>query len=362
MGVGSDYVNPLSATVTWVIKDGTGHLGRILFAWLKGCELDLDSKKWRIRADVLNDVAMGVEIFCLPRFPQHATYILCATTAMKAIVGVAGGATRSALTQHHALRGNLADVASKDSSQETCVNLIASFLGLFLLTAVKTQFALYVLFGVVTVAHILANIKAVKAVCLRTFNESRYLIALEEFFKSGTMLRPAVVNRLERVTVGQTVRLSMRVQMGLSAKTLVDFYKTSSEIEHLVTNFDSHDRFMIAETKSSLGVYLHFDARPQDVLKAYFYAVSYLQDRAQVRERYWEVQAKWNEFYNMAQNEGWVTNTHLLFVDEYRLACPVRPTTQRGMMGGASGGKQMTAPATATQFNRGNDENFVSNI
>lgn len=195
VGVGSDYVNPLSATVTWVIKDGTGHLGRILFAWLKGCELDMDSKKWRIRADVLNDLAMGIEIFCLPRYPLYTTYILCGTTMMKAVVGVAGGATRTALTQHHAIRNNLADVASKDSSQETCVNLIASFLGLFLLTAVHTQFALYVLFGVVTLGHLLANLKAVKSVCLRTFNESRYLIALEEFFKAGRMLRPVEVNR-----------------------------------------------------------------------------------------------------------------------------------------------------------------------
>lgn len=52
---------------------------------------------------------------------------------------ISGGATRSALTQHHAIRGNMADVSSKDSAQETFVNLVASFIGLFLLTAVKTQ-------------------------------------------------------------------------------------------------------------------------------------------------------------------------------------------------------------------------------
>lgn len=88
---------------------------------------------------MLNDVAMGIEIFVLPQFLDHATFILCGTSTMKALVGVAGGATRAALTQHHAIRGNLADVASKDSAQETCVNLVASFLGLFLLTAIKSQ-------------------------------------------------------------------------------------------------------------------------------------------------------------------------------------------------------------------------------
>lgn len=101
--------------------------------------MDIDSKKWRIRADILNDIAMAVEILVLPRYENYTTYILCATTSMKAIVGVAGGATRHALTQHHAIRGNLADVASKDNSQETAVNLIASFVGLYLLSAVTTQ-------------------------------------------------------------------------------------------------------------------------------------------------------------------------------------------------------------------------------
>lgn len=82
---------------------------------------------------------MAIEILVLPRYENYSTYILCATTSMKAIVGVAGGATRSALTQHHAVRGNLADVSSKDNSQETAVNLIASFLGIYLLTAITTH-------------------------------------------------------------------------------------------------------------------------------------------------------------------------------------------------------------------------------
>lgn len=36
---------------------------------------------------------------------------------MQSIVGVAGGATRAAMTQHQARRDNMADVAAKDGSQ-----------------------------------------------------------------------------------------------------------------------------------------------------------------------------------------------------------------------------------------------------
>lgn len=37
------------------------------------------------------------------------------------------------MTQHHAIRGNLADVSAKDSAQETAVNLIASLAAIVIL-------------------------------------------------------------------------------------------------------------------------------------------------------------------------------------------------------------------------------------
>lgn len=193
-----------------------------------------------------------------------------------------------------------------------------------------------------TLLHIFANIRAVKSVCLRSFNESRYLIALEEFFKTGKMLSVAQVNKLERVTIGQTVSLSLKVKIGLSARNLTSLFKTSQDIENILSSFDPHENFIFAECRRYLGIYLHFEARPQEVLKAYFYAVSYLQDRNQFRDKYWEVHSKWNEFLTLAQKEGilpyilfslccvtiivsffffsgWNTLSHLLFVDEYRM-------------------------------------------
>lgn len=35
LGVGEED-KALSATVTWILKDGAGHIGRILFAYWKG--------------------------------------------------------------------------------------------------------------------------------------------------------------------------------------------------------------------------------------------------------------------------------------------------------------------------------------
>lgn len=263
---------------------------------------------------------MALEILVLPRYTDYSLHILCATTSMKAIVGVAGGATRSALTQHHAVRGNLADVASKDSSQETFVNLTASLIGLYLLTAIINRTVLLSIFFLSIVIHIFANIRAVKAVNLRTFNESRYLIALEEYFRSGNILSIPQVNALERVTIGRTVSVSMNIYVGLSIQYLVEQYRSTHEIDALTKQFEKHnEKFLIAENSKFIGIYLHFDAQPIDILKAYFYAVSYLQDRSQLRDRFWEVQSKWNAFLGMAQRENWTFNSHLICVDEYRI-------------------------------------------
>lgn len=49
VGVGDTTATPLAATVTWVIKDGCGHLGRILFAFTHGTCLDAYSKMEALR-------------------------------------------------------------------------------------------------------------------------------------------------------------------------------------------------------------------------------------------------------------------------------------------------------------------------
>ena len=43
---------------------------------------------------------MAIEV-TVPYVTTFSSYILCLTTGMKAIVGIAGGATRTAIMQHH---------------------------------------------------------------------------------------------------------------------------------------------------------------------------------------------------------------------------------------------------------------------
>lgn len=188
------------------------------------------------------------------------------------------------------------------------INLIECDSDVLLSLSSRFMFSvLYSCFFILTCLHIFANVRAVKSVCLRRFNESRYLIALEEYFRTSRMLSVSEVNNLERVTIGQAVSVSMRIHIGLSVHHLTDQYRSTNDIESIIATYETtHEKFLIAEHDRFIGIYLHLDARPQDILKAYFYAVSYLQDRNQLKDRYWEVNNKWNEFLALAQKEGMI--------------------------------------------------------
>eukprot|EP01133_Synstelium_polycarpum_P015948 gene15948-18962_t len=122
-GVGNAAASVSSAAVQWVIRDGSGMIGRIVFAWRKGTDLDCNAKTWRFGADLLNDVGMTLEMLS-PINPHLFLPLSCAGIIAKSICGVAGGCTKASLTQHFAKRDNLGDVSAKDGSQETAIGLM----------------------------------------------------------------------------------------------------------------------------------------------------------------------------------------------------------------------------------------------
>uniref|UniRef100_A0A8C9R720 RUS family member 1 n=1 Tax=Scleropages formosus TaxID=113540 RepID=A0A8C9R720_SCLFO len=188
VGVGNQEATVAAATVTWLLRDGTGMLGRILFAWIKG-----------LVADVLNDVAMFMEILA-PSFPACFTLIVCIAGVFKSIVGVAGGATRAALTLHQARRDNMADVSAKDGSQETLVNLAGLLVSLVLIPLVTDNPLLtFTLFFFFTVLHLLANYRAVRSVVMETLNETRLSILLHHYLSDDQILSPLEANHREPV-------------------------------------------------------------------------------------------------------------------------------------------------------------------
>uniref|UniRef100_A0A914CSE8 RUS family member 1 n=1 Tax=Acrobeloides nanus TaxID=290746 RepID=A0A914CSE8_9BILA len=198
VGVGNESATVLAASLTWLLKDGTGMVGRIIFAWAKGSALDSDCKRWRLVADILNDLAFFIELLS-PHLPRiFFAPLACAASLFRSIVGVAGGATRTAITRHQARRENLADVAAKDGSQETLVNVFSLIISLILLPLVDGRPELvWTLFVLFTGVHLGANYRAVRALHLDTLNQSRLAIAVRQFIADRTVPKISEANERE---------------------------------------------------------------------------------------------------------------------------------------------------------------------
>lgn len=205
-GVGDATATAMGATLIWLWKDGFGMLGRIMFAYSYGSALDCNAKQWRFFADVLNDCAILVEMMAPLAPKQYYIYIMCLTGVAYSIVGVAGGCTRAALTQHQARRNNMADVSAKDGSQETIVNLLGMAASLLLTPLCSRHPHLpWLLYAVFTCGHLIANYLAVRCVVIDTFNRRRLATVLARYCTqavsggSAKVMTPAQANALEPI-------------------------------------------------------------------------------------------------------------------------------------------------------------------
>ena len=135
---------------------------------------------------------------------------------------MAGGATRAAVTQHQARANNISDVAAKDGSQETLVNLFALVLNLAFLPLIgESQGVIWSLFlclmavkvtldptwppnynSTLFQAHLYANYRAVKSLKFETLNRERILHNILAYRTTGRALSVEEGNARESVFAG----------------------------------------------------------------------------------------------------------------------------------------------------------------
>ncbi|XP_052746797.1 RUS family member 1 [Bicyclus anynana] len=272
VGVGNVQATALAATITWITKDLCGHLGQIMFAFFYGGVLDAYCKTWRLYADALNDLAMLSEL-ALPLFPESFTIlILCFSTLVYNIVGVAGSATRMAMTQHHAIEGNFADVSAKDAAQETAVNFVASIVALAFISIITNNI---ILIFILVLLHLYFNYRAVKSVILNKFNEPRYLHFLDSYFKSKTLC-PIEVNLSESVFFRKQddILMGYKIMIGQSLKQLTNYSADATYVNKIKNIYAMANYILIVNARDKIiNVFLHENSTTDGILLAYFHAV-----------------------------------------------------------------------------------------
>ncbi|XP_041035972.1 RUS1 family protein C16orf58 homolog isoform X1 [Carcharodon carcharias] len=348
VGVGDSTATITAASMTWILKDGTGMVGRILFAWLKGSRLDCDAKKWRLFADGLNDLAIFMEIIA-PAFPSIFILIVCVSGVFKSVVGVSGGATRAALTMHQARRDNMADVSAKDGSQETLVNL-AGLLFSLILTPLATGNILltYLLYALFTMLHLYANYQAVRAVVMDTLNQSRLRLMVNEFLRTGRVPPPRSINPREPLLPAFQRRLSIRLGTPLHS-----ILNSAYDYQRAIENNRKNYLLGLNRNTGVVCVSLRDGAGSVDMIEAGFHAelldellhrdassfrvgrVTCTELQAKLKserdERLWDTVAAthllvdqlYPRLLSEARAAGWLTERNHLGADEWRAQWPL---------------------------------------
>ena len=211
IGVGNATATPAAAIVQFFYRDAVGLLASVLFAAFQGSSFDAYAKQWRLTADVANDIGLTIEL-AAPAFPAFFLSLACMASICRAITGMAGGATRMALTQHFALQGNAADIAAKEGSQETAVTLLGMILGLGLVRiAVESPKTAWIAFILLTILHVYANIRAMRCLQIKRLNPERLLIITRKLLNTGTIPTPEEVNSIERLAPPLLLRWGSRL-------------------------------------------------------------------------------------------------------------------------------------------------------
>ncbi|CAN0460687.1 unnamed protein product, partial [Discosporangium mesarthrocarpum] len=86
-----EEASAIAVTVVWVLKDGFGMVGSLLFSYLVGNHMDSNIKEWRLFADVINDVGLALDLVA-PLFRAHFALISSLATLCK-VRGEGGGET-----------------------------------------------------------------------------------------------------------------------------------------------------------------------------------------------------------------------------------------------------------------------------
>ncbi|CAL9203602.1 protein root UVB sensitive 3-like [Musa acuminata AAA Group] len=317
IGVGEKSATVIGATFQWFLRDFTGMLGGILFTFYQGSNLDSSAKMWRLVADFMNDLGMLMDLVS-PLWPSAFIVIVCLGSLSRSFTGVAGGATRAALTQHFALQNNAADISAKEGSQETVATMVGMALGMLLAhITMGNPVAIWLSFLSLTMFHIYANYKAVSCLSLSTLNSERSSILLQYYMQNRTVLSPREVSRREHIfpvwttwqRPGNVKPLHHCIHLGVKASTL-----SHSDMMELSGTASSHYKkvnYLLMERKGVIRVINHKEATSADILRSFFHALilANLTGKAKslhTESRLW-MEEHYHDFIAKLKSAGWAT-------------------------------------------------------
>lgn len=196
---------------------------------------------------------------------------------------------------HQARRNNNADVAAKDGSQETAVNLVGLLLSLVITPIVSTSHVMtFSLFVFLVASHLFCNYQAVRALRYEALNRQRLQILFRQFLQCGwretgesnadaSVSTPEDVARHhEQMLWWETIHeRDMRVHAGVSLSRLIRAldHGSADALQALAAEHRrlANEKYLCCVESPASSLLLAFadGAGPMDYLRAYIHTQMY---------------------------------------------------------------------------------------
>ncbi|KAJ3159331.1 hypothetical protein HK101_001105 [Irineochytrium annulatum] len=126
MGLSSNATFGIAATTNWIIKDGFGLLGGVIYAALAGNRFDSHARRYRFLAAIAIQVSTVAELIT-PLLGAHMFLFMASLSNVGKNVGwLASSATRASIHRGFARLDNLGDITAKSGAQATLAGLVGT--------------------------------------------------------------------------------------------------------------------------------------------------------------------------------------------------------------------------------------------
>ncbi|KAL6964504.1 Protein root UVB sensitive 6 [Sarracenia purpurea var. burkii] len=339
VGVSKNRATPGAVAINWILKDGAGRVGKMLFA-RQGKKFDYDLKQLRFAGDLLMELGAGVEL-ATAAVPHLFLPLACAANVAKNVSAVTSTSTRTPIYKAFAKGENIGDVTAKGE----CVGNVADLFGTGLSIIIsKRNPSLVTTFALLSCGYVLSSYQEVKSVVLQTLNRARLTVAIESFLKTGRVPTLQEGNRMESIisfpwSKGRPIVLGPRFR---------DAFQDPYSYLAIEPIFEK-ERYIVTYNPSKGNIYalLKDKAKSDDILKAAFHAhvllhiirssnqnqpsmkhwendhsvfIPSIKDlEAHITESYKMVSTLYAPFKSKATEQGWVMSESLLNPGRARL-------------------------------------------
>ncbi|KAI8800379.1 vitamin B6 photo-protection and homoeostasis-domain-containing protein [Cladochytrium replicatum] len=253
LGMSASQSITLAATTNWIIKDGFGLLGGVIYASVVSNRFDANPKRFRFVAALMLQVATIAEMMT-PLFPGCFLLMASASNIMKNISYLATSATRASMHKGFAREDNLGDITGKSGAQNTAAGLVGTGCGIVISwilegtgmggAGMAGSFALWSVFVPLCAINLgsayIANVK----VATRSMNQQRLELAwgpgLDQIISRwtrGTRPRKALMDGLVLVAGPEDVSAQEQFVMKYKSKYEKESAVAPLHIEPLVTDY-----------------------------------------------------------------------------------------------------------------------------